>query len=196
MKKKKQTSMVQEKNKMTTQLVNAHNGHSIVESILFLENKFIPIEELCDKSGYDTEQVIRHIETLRALYSEHGHAMTVLERDKSFMLVIKKELIDELRNLYPAKIQQKLSRVLLETLAIIAYSQPITKAEIQALRGVNSENAIKLLIEQGIVHVVGKKSVVGTPNEYGTTQEFLRIFGLSSIKDLPRLQEHREAAFQ
>ncbi len=193
---KKQTLLLQEKKTTIASRKGAHDGHAIIESILFLENKFVSCEELCDKSGYDVSQVTMHIDKLRALYCKHGHAMTVLERDGNFMLVIKKELIEELRNLYPSKLQQKLSRVLLETLAIIAYSQPITKAEIQALRGVNSENAIKLLIEQGIVQVVGKKSVVGTPNEYGTTQEFLRIFGLSSIKDLPKLQEHREAPFK
>ncbi len=191
----KQRSKVSEKKKPSASLQSLQGGHAIIESILFLENKFVSLEELHQKSGYDEEQIREHVEKLRALYGENAHAMTVLERDKSFMLVIKKELIEELRSLYPAKVQQKLSRVLLETLAIIAYSQPITKAEIQALRGVNSENAIKLLIEQGIVQVVGKKSVVGTPNEYGTTQEFLRIFGLSSIKDLPKLQGHREATF-
>lgn len=166
---------------------------------MFLENKFISSEELCEKTACSAADVEKHVQDLRKLYSANAHAMTVLERGngsrQSYMLVIKKELADVLRDLYPSRAQQKLSRVLLETLAIIAYSQPITRAEIQALRGVNPENAMKMLMEQGLVHVVGKKHVVGNPNEYGTTQEFLRVFGLRSIKDLPKLEGHREAPF-
>lgn len=83
----------------------------------------------------------------------------------------------------------KLSEQALETLAIIAYKQPITKAEIDRLRGVNSENAIKTLMEKRLIKIVGKKELPGRPFLYGTTKEFLKLFGISSLSELPGLSE-------
>jgi len=83
----------------------------------------------------------------------------------------------------------------METLAIIAYSQPITRAEIEAIRGVNVDAMIRLLLEKNLIAEIGKRDVPGKPMQYGTTQEFLRCFGLNSIEDLPKLDEVENTRF-
>jgi len=89
----------------------------------------------------------------------------------------------------------RLSRAAMETLAIIAYSQPITRAEIEAIRGVNVDAMIRLLLEKNLIAEIGKRDVPGKPMQYGTTQEFLRCFGLNSIEDLPKLDEVENTRF-
>jgi segregation and condensation protein B len=96
---------------------------------------------------------------------------------------------ESLKDRYGKKNEDKISRAAIETLTIIAYSQPITRAEIKGLRGVNPDNMIHLLIEKGLIDKVGKKDIPGQPVLYGTTKEFLKQFRLNSIADLPKLSE-------
>ena len=94
-----------------------------------------------------------------------------------------------------SKNEGKLSKAALETLSIIAYSQPITRAEIESIRGVNADNMIRLLLERDFIKVIGKKEIPGHPSQYGTTEEFLKYFHLNSIAELPKLDESEEERF-
>jgi segregation and condensation protein B len=111
-------------------------------------------------------------------------------------LVPKKDIWDVLKERYGNKNEGKLSRSALETLSIIAYSQPITRAEIEAIRGVSADNMIRLLAERNLIKEVGKKDAPGKPVQFGTTKEFLKFFRLNSISDLPKLEETESERFE
>ena len=100
-----------------------------------------------------------------------------------------------LKERYGRKNERRLSRAALETLAIIAYSQPVTRAEIEAIRGVAADGMIRLLVDRKLIEAAGRKDVPGKPVQYRTTREFLRLFSLSSIADLPRMDALDEDRF-
>jgi segregation and condensation protein B len=103
---------------------------------------------------------------------------------------------NSLKDRYGKKNEAKISRAAMETLAIVAYSQPITRAEIENIRGVSADNMMRLLLEKGLVRGMGKKDVPGKPVLYGTTKEFLKLFRLNSIADLPKLSESDMEKFE
>ena len=103
---------------------------------------------------------------------------------------------EELKKIFQRRKKQKLSKAALETLAIIAYKQPITRTEIEFIRGVSIDGVMKDLMEKNFVKIVGRKNVPGAPALYGTTKEFLQYFGLKSIKDLPTLREIKALTFE
>jgi segregation and condensation protein B len=108
----------------------------------------------------------------------------------------KREYWENLRERYGRRNEGRLSRAAMETLSIIAYSQPITRGEIETIRGVQADNMIRLLAEKQFIREVGKKDVPGKPIQYGTTSEFLRFFRLNSIADLPKLDEREADRFE
>ena len=108
----------------------------------------------------------------------------------------KKEYWEVLKEFYGSKRDGKLSKSAMETLSIIAYSQPITRAEIESLRGVGVDNMIRLLIERNLIKEVGRKDAPGRPTQFGTTKEFLKLFRLNSIAELPKLDENEEERFE
>jgi segregation and condensation protein B len=112
------------------------------------------------------------------------------------MISPKKEFWDNLKDRYGKKNEGKISRAAMETLSIIAYRQPITRAEIKGYRGVSPDNMINLLKEKGLVKEVGKKDIPGKPDQYGTTREFLKQFRLNSIEDLPKLSGSDQDRFE
>jgi len=105
------------------------------------------------------------------------------------MIAAKREYWENLKERYGKKNEGKISRAAMETLAIIAYSQPVTRAEIEKIRGVSADNMIRLLMEKSLIRETGKKDVPGRPVTYGTTKDFLKVFGLKSIAELPKLSE-------
>ncbi|MDR3343000.1 MAG: SMC-Scp complex subunit ScpB, partial [Treponema sp.] len=112
------------------------------------------------------------------------------------MISPKKEYWDNLKDRYGKKNDSKLSKAALETLSIIAYSQPITRSEIEAIRGVSADNMIRLLLERELIRETGKKDIPGKPVQFGTTKEFLKLFRLDSIADLPKLNESEADRFE
>jgi len=108
----------------------------------------------------------------------------------------KKTYWDSLRTRYGKKNENRLSRAAMETLSIIAYSQPITRAEVEAIRGVQADNMIRMLKEKDLIEEMGKKDIPGKPAQYRTTREFLRVFRLASIADLPKLDESEAERFE
>ncbi len=169
---------------------------AIIESILYLETEPLDENALSRISGLSREVVEKVLEILQERYSGEAHGIELIRISGGWAVSPKKELWETLRERYGKKNDNRLSRAAMETLSIIAYSQPITRGEIEAIRGVSADNMIRLLVERNLIKEVGKKDIPGKPVQYGTTKEFLKIFRLNSISDLPKLDETESDRFE
>lgn len=167
-----------------------------IEAILFLENKYVRKKEISEKVTCTEEELELAIKDLNARYEAHSHAFCVEQHENSLILVVKRSKITDIVQYYVEDKKEGLTRTLLETLAIIAYSQPITKSEINSIRGVNTNNAVNQLLLKKLIRVAGQKAVPGTPHQYITTPEFLKLCQLSSIEELPVLNERDRQLFE
>lgn len=158
-----------------------------IEAILFVRSELVPAQELVDILGISLAELEEITKELIAEYSENNGGIQIVEVDKSYMMCTSPLYADIIGRM-DRTVKRRLSPAAMETLAIIAYKQPVTRAEIEAIRGVRSERVIRNLLERGIIKEVGYKQVIGTPMLYQTTGEFLRLFNLSSLKDLPDLE--------
>ncbi len=172
------------------------NEIALVEAILFLEGESISVEAIMRISNFSKDVVQMCIDKLQERYSVQSSALELQQISGGWFLCVKKNLWSSLKERYGKKNESKLSRAALETLSIIAYSQPITRAEIEAIRGVSADNMIRHLFEKNMIKEVGKKDIPGKPVQYGTTKEFLKIFRLNSIADLPKLDESESERFE
>ena len=169
---------------------------AIVEAILFLENEPIEISKIAQYARLSKDVVQQALDQLREKYAAVEHGIEPIEISGGIQLAPKAELWDFLKERYGKKNENRLSRAALETLSIIAYSQPITRAEVDNIRGVSSANMIRQLLDRELVKAVVKKDVPVKPLQYGTTKEFLKIFRLKSISDLPKLDELSKDRFE
>ncbi|GAB6275948.1 MAG: SMC-Scp complex subunit ScpB [Rectinema sp.] len=168
---------------------------ALISAILFLENEPISEEKLAKLSGFSEEQVSLLLQRLCTEFDQPVHGFAPTRSAGGWILAPKLLFWDQLKDHYGKKNEMKLSRAAMETLAIIAYSQPITRAEIEAIRGVNVDAMIRLLLSRNLIAELGKRNVPGKPMQYGTTSEFLKYFKLDSIEDLPKLDEIESARF-
>ncbi|MBN2443419.1 MAG: SMC-Scp complex subunit ScpB [Spirochaetales bacterium] len=172
------------------------NEARLIESILFLEGEPVDIKSLSRITKLSNDIVLKAIITLQDEYKQNKHGIELLEIGGGFAFSPKKELWPLLQDRYGKKSEYKLSRAAMETLSIIAYSQPITRTEVESLRGVSADGMIKLLLSKSLIKEVGRKDVPGKPTQYGTTREFLKLFRLKSIADLPKLEELESERFE
>jgi len=164
-----------------------------LEAILFVSSAPVPrskLLELFDEE--EREQAAEALAAVLARYAGEGRGVMVEDVGGGVRLATRPEMGGWLRRFFEVSGGTKLSMAALETLAIIAYRQPVTGPEVQELRGVNSAGVLKTLLERRLVRITGRKEVVGKPFLYGTTREFLVHFGLNSLKDLPPLEEFEE----
>jgi segregation and condensation protein B len=169
---------------------------AIIEAILFLESEPMETKAIAKISRLDREIVQGALEYLEKHYEENGHGLCLREIGGGFLLSPKEDLWEDLKDRYGKKNDTKLSRAAMETLSIIAYSQPITRGEIEGIRGVSADGMMKLLLSRNLIKEVGKKEAPGRPIQYGTTKEFLKVFRLRSIADLPKLDELNQDRFE
>lgn len=169
---------------------------AIVEAILFLETEPLDEESISKISELSKDVVDLAIEKLQEKYAKEDSGVELTKISGGWVITPKKELWSCLKDRYGKKNEAKLSRAAMETLSIIAYSQPITRAEIEAIRGVSADNMIRLLQDRNLVKEVGKKDSPGKPVQFGTTKEFLKFFRLNSIADLPKLEETESERFE
>ena len=162
---------------------------ALIEAILFMETEPVDEAALSRISGLSGEIVKDALALLEERYSLADSGIEIARIGNGLKIAPKREYWENLKDRYGKKNEQKISRAAMETLSIIAYSQPITKAEIKDIRGVNPDNMIHLLMEQDLIHEVGKKDVPGKPSQFGTTRKFLKQFRLNTIADLPKLKE-------
>ncbi|OQY33678.1 MAG: SMC-Scp complex subunit ScpB [Spirochaetaceae bacterium 4572_59] len=169
---------------------------SIIEAILFLESNPVSIQHIVRVSGLSRDVIREVLNLLQEHFKAVEHGLSLLEVNDGWVLSPKEELWDSLKEYYGKKNDEKLSRAAMETLSIIAYSQPLTKAEIENIRGVSSDGMIRLLTKRNLIKEVGKKDVPGKPIQYGTSKDFLKMFKLKSIADLPKLDEVEQRRFE
>jgi segregation and condensation protein B len=171
---------------------------AIIEAILYLETDPIDYAALVRISGLSRDVVHKAVERLEEKYKKDDSGIELTHIGGGVMISPKKEYWDNLKERYGKKNEAKFSKAALETLSIIAYSQPITRSEIEAIRGVQADTMIRLLLDKNLplIREVGKKDVPGKPTQYGTTKEFLRFFRLESIAELPKLNENEASRFE
>ncbi|MFO7729377.1 MAG: SMC-Scp complex subunit ScpB [Spirochaetia bacterium] len=169
---------------------------ALIEAILFLESEPVEVVKLARYSQLPQDIVERVLLQLKEEYAREDHGLELIEISGGMQLSPKAELWEHLKERYGRKNESRLSKAALESLSIIAYSQPITRGEIDNIRGVSSANMVKQLHERNLIKVVGKKDVPGKPIQYGTTKEFLKLFRLRSIADLPHLDELDKERFE
>lgn len=172
------------------------HDEALVEAVLFLESEPVEMAVLAKITGLEVQAVEKALEVLHSRYSEPGSGVELSELGGGFSLIPRRDLMAVLRHHYGKKTDEKMSRAALETLSIIAYSQPVTRAEIDGIRGVNSTGTLKILQERGYVREIGRKDTPGRPVQYGTTKDFLQFFGLASIADLPKLDGAERERFE
>ncbi len=160
----------------------------VLEGILFVVgDEGITLNQICDILDVDMEKAKSLLMELKKSYDNDSHGIRISYLGDAFKLTTKKEHKEYYQKLIENPDSNTLSQAALETLAIIAYNQPITRVEIDEMRGVNNVQMIRKLIAKGLVKEAGKSTMPGRPNLYATTSEFLDYFGLSSISELPTM---------
>lgn len=168
----------------------------LAEVILFLENEPLSLERLMRMTSLSEEGAIAALEEVKEHYARFLHGLDLVESQGVYQFLPSADLHDKLRSCYGKRVDRRLSRAALETLSIVAYSQPITRREIDNIRGVASDTIIRLLREREYIKVVGRKDVPGHPCLYGTSRKFLFEFNLSSISALPKLSDIDRQRFE
>ncbi|MFH1503911.1 MAG: SMC-Scp complex subunit ScpB [Candidatus Omnitrophota bacterium] len=162
---------------------------SAAEALLFINEKPIISGELAQILEVDKKDIEDMISDLILEYSDRGSGLCIVKVAGGYQMCSSPENEVWVKKMLQERNKQKLSLASLETLAIIAYKQPITRVEIETIRGVNVDGVMKKLTDADIVKISGRKDVVGRPFLYATTAKFLEYFGLNSLKDLPRLED-------
>lgn len=165
---------------------------SILESLLFISGEPLSVNTLKDILEIERSQVERLLRELADEYSLKNSGILIVEVAGGFQMVTNPVFASWVKKLIATAIPTRLSQQSLETLSIIAYRQPVTKVEIESIRGVNSDGVIKTLIDRRFIKVLGRKEAPGRPLMYGTTKEFLHCFGLNDLSELPTLKEYQE----
>jgi len=168
---------------------NLEKETALIEAILYLESEPLNEAGLSRISGLSADVVNAALERLDERYGMENSGIEISRTASGVMLSPKREYWENLKDRYGKKNEGKISRAAMETLSIIAYRQPVTRAEIKSLRGVSPDNMIQMLLEKKLIEPAGKKDVPGNPTQYKTTKDFLKVFGLGSIADLPKLSE-------
>ncbi|MEN9980018.1 MAG: SMC-Scp complex subunit ScpB [candidate division WOR-3 bacterium] len=161
----------------------------VIEALLFAADAPVTLARLTEITGADDTAVREAIDRLNQTYAETGRAFRISRVAQGYQLYTLPEYADWIRRLYAHTRIQRLSAAALEVLAIIAYKQPITRPEIEQLRGVDCSAPLLTLLERGLIVTAGRAHRPGNPFLYRTTREFLRYFGLESLDELPRLEE-------
>lgn len=162
---------------------------SAIESMMYIWGEPLDIKDMAEVFNIDKKEVYECCRELAEEYEREGRGIVIREVNKSFQFVTRPENIDYIERLCTPVKQKRLSQSALEVLAIVAYRQPVTKGEIEAVRGIRCDRVIEGLSAKGLVAELGRSDAVGRPILYGTTDEFLKQFGFSSLKELPDIED-------
>ena len=173
---------------------------SIIEALIFAADDPLPSSEILkaikdidgDEIDINNGDIERTVDSLNEKYSANGNAFNILRIADGFVFATKPDHAKYVGYLSLAKSKRRLSSAALETLSIIAYKQPITKPDLEQIRGVNSDYTLNTLLEKNLITIKGRAETVGRPLLYGTTEEFLKYFGLNNLNDLPKPREIEE----
>lgn len=178
------------------ELSRKSNIKSVIESMLFVSGEPLSLRELSNNLEIKDKVIEEVIKEMMNEYEEKSRGIKLISIDGAYQLVTKSENSDYIQKLLKKNKKHSLSQASIESLAIIAYKQPITRIDIDEIRGVKSESAIQKLVERGLIKDIGRLEVPGRPILYGTTDEFLRQFGLKTIKELPSLDLYSDKETQ
>jgi len=174
-----------------------NNLKSAVEALIFASEKPITLEQIKKVLEIPDNAIINKIlEELKSEYVAQNRGIRVTEVAGGFQMITSNIFAPFLKKLFKNRNSDKLSKQALETLAIIAYKQPLTKSEIESLRNVNIDGVMKSLLEKNLIRICGRKKVPGRPYVFGTTREFMEHFGLKSLQELPKIEDFTELAQQ
>ena len=160
---------------------------ALIESLLFVADRPVTVEHLATALDVPVEEIEAALQALREEYQERG--IRIQHKGDRLQLVTAPEAGPQIQRFLGLEISGRLSAAALETLSIVAYRQPVTRAQVEAIRGVHSDSVLRSLVRRGLIEVIGRAESVGRPILYGTSFEFLQQFGLQSMQDLPDWQE-------
>ncbi len=162
-----------------------------IEALLFASERPLLAEELKEafQEKLESAEIKKILETLKNEYETQARGFRLFEIAGGYQLVTDPRFSEYLKRFYQSREKRRLSQATLETLSVVAYRQPVTRADIEFIRGVNVDGAVRTLLEKGLIRIAGRKEALGRPMLYTTTQMFLEHFGLNSLKDLPPLKE-------
>ena len=163
----------------------------IIESILFAAGREVRITELMSALELSSDEVIKAVNSLKEDYKKEDRGLEIINIEDSYQLCTKKENYEYIYPIFDKRSKPSLSQAALETLAIIAYNPRITRAEIETIRGVNSDGTMYKLLDYNLIEEAGKLDAPGKPMTYKTTNEFLKMFGISNLKELPPLPRYK-----
>lgn len=166
----------------------------VMESIIYVEGN-MPISRLKSIFQCENEDVSRHIKNINEKYRNAGSALEVLEMGSSVLMTVTPSVFGVLSSIYDKKRKKKISKAMLQTLSVIAYKQPITKAEIDDIRQSDSAYHLRTLMEDEFIEWKGRKNFLDKRQTYGTTDKFLIHFGISNVNELPKLRELKDLEF-
>ena len=175
------------------------NYHAIIEAILFTMGESVELSRIAEAIELDKKVTQRILEEMMEHYNDASVGVQIMELDGAYQMCTKPEMYEYLIRIAKQPKRRVLTDVLLETLSIVAYKQPVTKAEIEKIRGVSSDHAVSKLVEYNLICELGRLDAPGRPLLFGTTEEFLRSFGVNSIDNLPvlnpvQLEEFKQEA--
>lgn len=172
---------------------NEKEQEAIIEAVLFTMGNSVELRQLAAAIGQDQDVARRAVERLIKRYRSSKSGMDITQLEDSYQMCTKAAYYENLIRVAATPKKQVLTEVVLETLSIIAYKQPVTKMEIEKIRGVKSDHAVNRLVEYNLVYEVGRLDAPGRPALFATTEEFLRRFGVGSVQDLPDVGPEQEA---
>ena len=164
---------------------------AIIESMLFAAGREVNIKELMNVLELGADDIDRIILNLKSEYDSRNSGIEIIKVNDSYQLCTRKEYYEYIYPLFDNRSKPNISNAALETLAIIAYNPKITRAEIEAIRGVNSDGTVYKLLEYDLIEEAGKLDAPGRPNIYKVTQNFMKMFGISSLEELPELPRYK-----
>ena len=175
------------------------NYKAIIEAILFTMGESVELEKIADAIELDKKTTKKLINEMMQEWNDEGRGVAIMELDGAYQMCTSTEMYEYLIRIAKQPKRRVLTDVLLETLSIIAYKQPVTKMEIEKIRGVSSDHAVSKLVEYNLVCELGRLDAPGRPLLFGTTEEFLRSFGVHSVDELPvlspvQLEEFKQEA--
>ena len=159
-----------------------------IEAVLFTMGEAVDVEKIAVAIGHDKETTKKIVHQMMDRYNSREGGMEIIELEDSFQLATRREFYEALIKVAKQPKRYVLTEVQLEVLSIIAYKQPVTRQEVEKIRGVNSDHALNRLVEYGLVAEAGRLDAPGKPILFGTTEEFLRNFGVRSTEELPSIQ--------
>lgn len=177
--------------------MDKQNTKAVIESILFAMGDSVHIDRICEALEMGKKEVEAILEIMQTEYiNDKSRGIKILRFDENYQLCTKTEYYSFIRSVAEKRSKNSLSNAALEVLSIVAYNQPVTRSSIEFIRGVNSDGSLAKLLEVGLIEEKGRLDAPGRPILFGTTEEFLRCFGLTSLNDLPEVDNPNDIIHQ